>query len=164
MERTRGPGSGKNADWQGHPSNDWKKYEQAALTLEQLKEQPFVGSRLWPGSNPESWAFGELEDVTSDPDAWPELSIPKPLSATKQAGTVLKHVRNALAHGNIFTRGQREIEVIVFVAQKSPCVYKFNYLAVSPADFRKFFDNWLNFVRELRLPRSIFPDGAEDAA
>jgi hypothetical protein len=153
-ERLRGPES----DRPGHPLRDWNRYHTAKATLDDLLQKPFIGSALWPQSSPGSWCCGgPLADVSGEPDSWQELQANKHVSKDKKAGTVLKHVRNALAHGNIFTRGRPEIERLVLLSQVGE-VFKFNFISVSPADFRAFLEHWLSFLRNLPMPTFVIPE------
>jgi hypothetical protein len=164
LERLAGPKHGPTGAWPGHPSRDWQRFQEAKAKLDVLLDQPFLGSALWPESSASSWSFDELADVSRDPDFWPELQQPKPVGPNKKAKTVVWHVRKALAHGNIFTRGRPDIEQIILLSQVAQNVYKFSFLAVAPADFRGFLRNWLDFLRELRLPTEVVPEFAEAAA
>lgn len=74
------------------------------------------------------------------------------------------HIRNALAHGNIFTRGNPEIEQIILLSERAVGTNKFNFLAVAPADFRLFLKNWLEFLRDLDLPEDVVSEDAEAVA
>jgi hypothetical protein len=145
-----------------HPSHDSETYQDAKARLQCLLKKPFVGSDLWPTSSPGSWCFGEAKDVSDDPDSWPALKEPKPLSRKKVAKTVVKHIRNALAHGNIITRGRPEVDQIVLLTLRAKDKYEF--LSVTPADFRTFLDNWLTCLKELPLPSGVVAGFGEAAA
>jgi hypothetical protein len=164
LERLAGPRSKPEGEQPGHPSRDWEKFVQAKSDLDRLFILPFKGSRLWPDVSASSWSFGKLSDVSGEPDSWGELSAPKRLGPDKKAKAVLLHMRHALAHGNIFTRGRPEIEQIILLSQRAPNVNKFNFLAVAPADFRIFLQNWMEFLRDLKLPVDVVSMSAETAA
>jgi hypothetical protein len=163
LERLDGPRSRPNGETPGHPSRDWERFEQAKSSLDRLFDLPFRGSPLWPNTDSGSWSFGELSDVSNGPDSWMELVAPKHLGPDKKAKTVLLHVRNALAHGNIFTRGNPEIELLILLSDRARGAYKFNFLAVAPADFRLFLHNWLEFLQELKLPEDMVSESSEGA-
>lgn len=146
-ERMRQPGETK----QSHPSGDRGKYQKAADQLDRLWKQEFLGSHLW-GASPESWCFGELESHLRMPDSWPEMKNPKPISKYKETKGILNHLRNALAHGNIYTMGT-EIKSIIFLSEKFLNAGKFNYLMMSPRDFCKFLQNWFAFIDGLNIPQ-----------
>lgn len=127
-------------------------------------KEPFRGSLLWPNTSSLAWFFDELSDVANGPDSWPELSKPKPLGPNRTANVVLWHIRNALAHGNIFIRGEPEIEQIILLSQRAVGTNKFYFLAVAPADFRRFLKNWLKFLRALELPEDVVSEDAKGVA
>ena len=54
--------------------------------------------------------------------------------------------------GNIFTKGEPDIELIVFVSRPSEDSPKFNFLCVTPQDFQRFLKKWFVFISELHLP------------
>ena len=144
----------------GHPSRDWTRFLQAKSAFDNLCAQRFLGSPLWPNATAGSWHFDELSDVSGDPDGWRELRTPKPLGRNRTINRVLKHVRNALAHGNIFTRGGDEITQLLFVSKPDQNIEKFWFLAASPDDFRIFLKNWLDFLRTVNLPTGVVPESS----
>lgn len=150
LERLNGP----NGNRPGHPSRDWEEYAGAKSALDQLLEQDFLGSLLWPNPS-DPWHYGQLKDVTGGPDSWPELRDPKQMTEQKGVKSVVLHIRNALAHGNIFTVGGSEIERLVFLSKPDSASSRFNYLVVTPQQFRAFLANWLQFVRQLHLPTDV---------
>jgi hypothetical protein len=163
-ERLTAPRSTPHGEQPGHPSLDWQRFEQAKSALDRLVEQKFLGSPLWPTTAPGSWLFGKLSDVSDGPDSWRELAAPKPLNSAKQAKAVLKHIRNALAHGNIFTSGTPDIQQIILLQERAVGTNKFEFLAVAPADFRLFLKNWLEFLRQLELPGGVVSEETEAVA
>ena len=98
------------------------------------------------------------------PDSWPELVTPKAVGPKKTTGNVLTQLRNALAHGNVFTRGGASIDLLLFVSEVSQGSNEFAYLAVAPGDFRKFLRHWLAFLKKLDLPSSVIAHGRASAA
>jgi hypothetical protein len=163
LERLAGPRWGPEGANPGHPSRDWERFEQAKSSLETLFESAFRGSPIWPDAASRSWRFGELSDVSNGPDSWTELHTPKPLGSDRKAKTVLLHIRNALAHGNIFTRGNPEIEQIILLSRPRGAD-RFRFLAVAPADFRAFLKYWLEFLGELELPEDVIAENVEAVA
>ncbi len=156
---------------EGEPPYPDGIYEQAASQFDDLLKEKFLGSPLWKEEG-SSWSFGKLKSAAGGPDSWPELQDPrkKPLGPCKKVSSILKHLRNALAHGNIFTfpkddpdKDEPDIKLIIFLSQpymKSP---EFNFLCVSPQDFQKFLKNWFVFTSALNLPEEVFSSTVEDA-
>src|SRR5574341_2193446 len=141
-----------------HPSGDILKFKEASDKFEKILNTRFVRSVLW-NREVGSWIFAKkLKDIQSEPDHWEELNNPKRLSADKQVKSVLNHLRNALAHGNIFTKGD-PIKLIVFLSRcceyvNGQCIPidEYDMLAVSPEDFRKFLIDWFNYLASLPIP------------
>lgn len=72
---------GSESNHLGHPSRDWEKYPPVKESLDDLLQQPFIESALWPQSSPGSWRCGgPLAEVASEPDTWGELKEPKQVS------------------------------------------------------------------------------------
>jgi hypothetical protein len=148
----------------GHPLKDWERFDEAKCALERLYEQPFLGSCLWPNAAPESWCGDDLGNVSSSPDCWSELRKPKPLGKDKRIRSVLGHIRNSLAHGNILTTGDSEIQQVIFVSERAKDSGKFKFLLATPADFRRLLMHWLQFVSDLEIPDDVVAERPDDAA
>ena len=137
-----------------HPSSDRRIFEEAAKEIDKLSETPFLGSAFW-NSNPDSWRFGKDIEITTDGiNVWALDNNAKPLSPKKQSKTVIGDLRNALAHGNIFTRGN-PIETLIFITKPHTESNKFNFYMVSPNDFKKFLSKWFDFIESMRIPDKI---------
>lgn len=146
-----------------HPLRDRERYVEAARKFEQMLNSPFLGSPLWPVLA-ESWCYGRLKSIAGDPDSWPELLAPVPLSTGTIVDTVVRHLRNALSHGNIFTRGQPEIDQLVLLSKPHLKRPDYNYLIVAPSDLRGFLANWVRLLTELRIPDGVVSEFDEEAA
>ena len=148
------------------PYYDRYDYTKAASQFDRLCIENFLSSQLWK-EDVGSWSFEELSSVAGDPDSWLELQEPRtPLNSCKTVRDILEHLRNALAHGNIFTfpKGASDIEFIVFLSRQSRTSSDFNFLCVSPQDFQKFLRHWFVFISKLELPAEVFSSTVEDAA
>ena len=130
-----------------HPSHDRSALPELADLITQLKTESFLGSQLWPGTDPKSWCFGgPLQTTEGDPDSWPELLHPESLNSDPTSWQILRHLRNALSHGNIYTRGRPDIRMIVFLSW------------VSFSDFRIFMDFWFSVLEPIHLPSCVIPE------
>lgn len=136
-----------------HPSGDSRRYVEAKKMVDSLLKEKFLESVL-AKENEGSWCRGVLNSHFGDPDSWPEMNSPIPLSAKEKNKEVLHHIRNALAHGNIYTLG-REISTIIFLSETGYQSGKFNYITSSPDDFCKFLRNWFKFIGQLNLPQEV---------
>jgi hypothetical protein len=136
-----------------------EKLAQARKQTNALRGRSFLNSRLWPSPEANSWLEIRGYTITKDdPNQWPELYEERPIPATKTVDSVLAHVRNALAHGSILTKGD-PVQQLVFLSSdgcrkdsKWIPSGKFNVIAVSVHDFHKFLLNWFDFLQELQLP------------
>lgn len=146
-----------------NPSGDKQKYKEADGKFGNLCKQPFLQSNLWK-DEVKSWKVGEVlaEDVKQEPENWAQCSQSLPVNA--KVVEVLEHIRNALAHGNIFTLPNLsppsdEIENIIFLSRimnGREFTGKYNLLTVSPGDFNEFLVKWIYFLKnELKLPSEV---------
>ena len=139
-----------------HPSKDSSRFESAKDSINAVLQSKFVGSPLRPKSDPGSWKAGSLNDITDSPDSWDWSSI-KPISKDKTVSPLLKILRNALAHENIFTLGSTRIESIVFVSMQvhNEPTAGYNCVSVSPDDFKEFISLWLKLLAEAKIPGDV---------
>jgi len=126
-------------------------------------------SRLWNTGLPASWKGSEIQSVAGTPDEWPELANPRALPENELTREVLKVIRNALSHGNLYTRGpSSQIREIVFVSgmmdPSTGRIEQWRFVQVSPDDFHKFLTNWFSFLMTLRLPERAVAQAFDDAA
>ena len=150
LERLKTKGNGDS-----HPIGDVELFPNAARSLSDLLTAPFIGSAIWPYESSESWKLArELKSISGDPEQWlPENKL-KPISKEKRSKAILDLIRNALAHGSLFTRG-KQIEEIIFVSfhwkstpEGSPCEWSsFDALVVSPADLKDLLRKWVEFLK-----------------
>lgn len=150
----------KTSDGIEHPSQDKKKYQKADGKFANLCDQYFLESSLWKDAV-KSWKIGQVkrEELTQGPELW----ITNSASLTKgiKVKEVLEHIRNALAHGSIFTlpNAADQIENIIFLSKdKNAGNFSENYklLMVSAEDFNEFLVKWMHFLQhELKIPFEV---------
>jgi hypothetical protein len=148
-----------------HPSGDNEKYADAAEQLKSLLDKPFLSSVLCNGTN-STWFAGKLKSVEGDPDSWEGLRKRKPLSTDQKVRTSLTVIRNSLAHGNTFTF-RNPIEAIIFVKKNTNyegIIRDFSFLYVEPQEFRKFLENWFDFLNTFCIPQQATIEVLRDAA
>jgi hypothetical protein len=136
-----------------HPSGDNEKFAELSEDLKDLMTSNFIESRLSPNKET-TWKFkANVPSVSGDLDDWfPKLSM-KPISRNKTVSPILKVIRNALAHGNVFTTGN-PIETLIFVTTRevnTNQTVKFEVLSVGPEDFSNFIREWVCFLRESQI-------------
>lgn len=138
-----------------HAFGDNKLFAEGAEKLQRLLATDFVGSVLCP-SLTNSWRFSDsVLDVSGGLDSWYSRSDLKVISASKKGRkgkaikSMLPHIRNALAHGSIYTKG-KPIEELIFVQERTAAGEDgarkrigFEVLSVSPDDFNTFIRGWI---------------------
>lgn len=100
-------------------------------------------------------------------DQWANPDKRKILYNEKTAGSVFSHLRNALAHGNIFSYPTpteqyptTSIEILIFLSKCRDKETKqlldiYNLLSVSPEGFRTFLEKWMEFLNGFKIPTDI---------
>jgi hypothetical protein len=71
--------------------------------VEGLKKTAFVEAPFWDGAKPAFFCYAKIVNSAEDSVRWHDASGKHPLASTesKDANTVLRTIRNALAHGNV---------------------------------------------------------------
>lgn len=160
FERLRPPGK------LDHPIGDRERYPEYSEKLKQLMDSKFRGSELHPEQDT-LWKAGNLKCIQGDPDSWPELNKNKTLSSEKTTSNVLKGIRNALAHGNIFTTGN-PISSIIFVSvntnDEGDQITGYSFIKTSPEAFLSFLKAWFTFVKQQKLSQYDVSKVLKDAA
>lgn len=138
-----------------HPSEDKYKYPRAVGKFDNTLDKEFLLSEMWMGGI-ESWKIGEIlaDDVNKSPEDW--MIGATPLPDHLKVRNVLEHIRNALAHGSIFTLPNEidEIQNIIFLSEEKDrrqSTGKYILLAVIPEDFTLFIKKWIKFMSTLNL-------------
>ena len=144
-----------------HPSRDQEKFAVAKSTLDDKVLKKCGESCLW--STPDAWRFKKLNltELRGDPWQW-GLNVDTESIVDKKAKFVLSILRNALAHGSIWTMGD-PIDTLVFVSlvewEDNPeCKGPFNTIQCSPKELGQFLKNWVNFLNELKIPADLCVD------
>jgi hypothetical protein len=104
------------------------------------------------------WKGGLLAKAEGSPDGWDELLEPANLEEQTSLSQVVTWLRNALAHGNIFTRpsAPHSIKEIVFVCG-FPATHRkgkdqpLRFVLVSPDDLREFLELWFESLASLSI-------------
>jgi hypothetical protein len=85
------------------------------------------------------------------------------LPSDKNVRDVVDVLRNALAHGSIFSYGDPIERLLFLSANYTPHDGKmewdgtFSMLSVSPRDFRDFLEKWVEFLSKLPIPSDLEP-------
>jgi hypothetical protein len=133
-----------------HPAHDREKFPQEARRLDSALGKPFLASPFHNGASG-SWSIGKRPR--------PSLVDPSPLSKEKSAIQVLAILRNALAHGNLWTipGTGSDIRALIFWAEdkRDGKIIGYKYVYVSPTDFRDFLLKWCAFLKMEKLRAGV---------
>lgn len=140
-----------------HPSRDIKKFPEKAKRLGDLMEEEFLSSILCSGEG-SNWSSGKLNSLIKDSGNWvnldacAELNENKPMAEDKKVVGVLKIIRNALAHGNIHTKGN-PIRQMIFISvyEEDGDIKNINFVSTCPKEFLKFLVKWFQFLKEHKI-------------
>lgn len=140
---------------------DRSLFPDASSRLDQLLSGDFIDSDLCEGGM-NSWGLGTLDSIDGELDQWPQLQENPSLPPYTDCGEIVRTIRNALAHGNVYTRAGAagQIREIVFICK---CGKRFRFLRVKPAHFLMFLHNWFDFMGTLHLPRHVIIGVLEEA-
>ena len=134
------------------PPLDRQRFASASEALDRLLAERLVDvvRRQWKG--------GLLAKADGAPDDWDELRDPANMEEQTSLLQVVTWLRNALAHGNIFTRppAPSSIKEIVFVCGY-PATHRkakdqpLRFVLASPDDLREFLECWFERLASLSI-------------
>lgn len=144
-----------------HPSLDRRRFPSAAQNLDIALSKPFRKSPFHSESMG-SWSVGRVRT------AEPPVDLP-PLTNQTQANQVFAIMRNALAHGNLWTRpgNSKHITALAFLAEDKDhngSVIGYKYVYVSTEDLHKFLIEWFAFLKQQRIPGEVVAEALARAA
>ena len=131
-----------------HLSDDRQKFSEAASRFDELCNMSFNKSALWDFVF-DTWQWGIIRNISGDPDSWPELRLASRIGADVNTNKIIAHLRHALAHGNIYTRGDKLIEEIILLTGTSK--KGFCFLVVSPQSLGVFLRKWVSWLMSLPI-------------
>ncbi len=131
-----------------HPSGDRGADPNRAKKFDDLLKSKVRDLQLWNDLGDRFIGCCKLKNHEGDPDSWPELDNPECLGPDKQLKTVLKHVRNALAHGNLYTQ-DNPISRIVLLSRPDHNIEKYNYLVLQPDQLAAILKYWIDELVKL---------------
>jgi hypothetical protein len=137
-----------------HPAQDRRLYPELAQHLDVALERPFVESPFRNGG-PGSWSAGKNDNLEASTEF-------KPLTKRTPAAAVLAVIRNALAHGNLFTIGGQNspIEAVMFVSEDRKHG-GYRCIRVSPTDFHEFLVSWFGFLNRKKISPAVVAQAFE---
>lgn len=148
-----------------HQSNDREEHAQATKRFDKKTGGTFNTSTLFKDF---SWKLHKMDgrNLRGNPKDW-GLDSAKPLVPEKSCFTILKLIRNALCHGNIYTLSEKddnEIEFLIFAAKGNSDSTEL--LLVPQNDFSLFLDRWFELIENINMPSHFYQssDLDQDAA
>lgn len=129
-----------------HPSQDSTRFAKFRKELnKRWDESPLF-------KNLSEWLHGTVKNFGNGPDAWP---TPTEKVCEKNVEHILGIIRNALAHGNLFTEGS-PIHTLTFYSAKRKmlknCQYEvigYRFLKIPVDDFKQFLLNWFDLLNTI---------------
>jgi hypothetical protein len=119
--------------------------------IEGFLKRDFIDFFLCDKETTSSWHIGEniiykRDDKCRDfvRSLQPVLNNLKLVSEQHKVGYILRILRNAMAHGSIFTSGGAYIDKIYFFDERKKAV-----IEVSPDDFYMFLQKWFRYLSKL---------------
>ena len=98
-----------------------------------------------------NWRHGNSNEVIFDPNYISDNQLTE-VSPINKVGNILFIIRNALAHGNVYTF-EDPIKYIFFVSwkKKNNIAIGTKFIRVTPDEFRVFINKWLKFLLDTEI-------------
>lgn len=138
-----------------HIAQDRKKYPNIAKKIDEFIKPPFIETEIFTSSK-KSWAHGKFEKNNREPlNDCNEVDDTKEVGKQIQVVCIISTIRNALAHGSIYTKNnnnenENEIDEIIFISEIRGFSDKYRFVKVSPNDFKIFLEKWFAFLRSVK--------------
>jgi len=137
--------------------------------IQGLKKQPFEKAEFWKGAAPAFFRYAKIVTSAEDSRGWQDAAGNHPLSSTEQkdANTVLRTIRNALAHGNVVyldkdgyeTPGNRLVYLAFLSKHESGAGYR--VAIFDEESFLAFLKAWISWLQAFPPERVLFAEAAE---
>jgi hypothetical protein len=131
-----------------HQAKDRERFPELAKRLDSALGKPFLESVFY-GAHSGSWSMGTVQSIEEKLKDLQESPLAtQPLPPETPASEVLALIRNALAHGNVWTRGgdANQIDGIVFWSENRKIPGEYKYICTSPNGFHGLLVKWLEFL------------------
>jgi hypothetical protein len=130
-----------------HPSRDNARNERQRTKFDDFCKRPFVGSKLCRQDH--AWRYIDgYYPKREQLDSYIDRSSKLELVTVKELNTkyILCHLRNALAHGTIFTdTREKNIKSLIFLSNREYKSEDFNIVVCTVDDFHHFLHTWLQY-------------------
>ena len=150
-----------------HPSRDRERFGEVADQHDELLRSSFLASELVRSDRAkEHWRHGVVDNVDDLRDPLGAVVEMEELPRSRKTRDVLFVVRNALAHGNIATRGH-QIRALRFFSSKFDArawsegdPRRFEFYEVTPAAFEHLVLAYCSFLAKLDIPQALIATNA----
>ncbi len=125
-----------------HPSSDYKSLphikKKTDTAFQQLVNESFLFC--------DKWKYMEIQTIEGEPDVW--FSKKGDCISSMKTKKMVNILRNALAHGSIWTEGTK-IDTLIFVSRKNHKKPKgpFEVLYCTPENFKSFIKRWIELLK-----------------
>ncbi|NUU41573.1 hypothetical protein [Tardiphaga robiniae] len=137
--------------------------------VEALKKQAFAEAAFWTSAKPAFFRYAKIVNSAEDSVHWRDAAGQHPLTSTesKDANTVLRTIRNALAHGNVVylnrngheTAGERLVYLGFLSKHENGDGYR---IAIFDEEtFLAFLKAWITWLQTFPPERILFAEVAE---
>ncbi len=144
--------------------------DQLHNAIRQLRRQPFAEADFWHGAKPSFFRYAKIVTGAEDAVRWRDANDEHPLSSkeSKDANTVLRTIRNALAHGNVVyldkngheTPGQRLVYLAFLSRHENADGYR--VAIFDEESFLSFLKAWIEWLQTFPPERTlVFAEAAE---
>lgn len=139
------------------------RHHESVAAIKQLLKRPFLS---WADGI--SWGFirripGPELRSSIQVEQWLNSYPPSSLKADQTVEEVLSLIRNALAHGNIYSfpsESSSAIEKLLFLSKRrdsetSELLDEYKLLQATPRGFSSLVRQWVLFLQEIEMPKSV---------
>lgn len=137
-----------------HPSGNRNANDNRKNNFDDLLQKEVGNLSFWPSKQATGFLFGKIDAPEGMPEDWPELKNCCHMESTEKFDTLIKHIRNSLAHGNIYTRG-KSITEIILLSRKSFTSTEFSLLSITPAQLQNVVFFWIEQLQQLNISLDV---------
>jgi len=136
-----------------HSTGDNEKFKEVASRLKNMASV-LLSKSIFAPEHPENWLYGKPDQFNGGPDSWNDFK--SFADEDHCVSCILSTIRNALAHGNLYTEGN-PIRSLVFWSERyeDELMVGYKFIKVPVEDFRSFLVSWVEFLRNNAKPIQI---------
>lgn len=135
--------------------------------INDLGKKPFLRAPFWGAQEPSFFRYAKIVTKPNAPNEWKDAGGHHPIQSkdnAKNGNTVLRVIRNALAHGNIIYLNKDGLEVpgsvvqyLAFLTQHDDQV-SYRVVIFDEESFLQFLKAWLEWLRSFKLSNDSIAD------